>query len=184
VTTLTRTIVDLASILGNERLEEVLEQALNRRTIALSRLRECIQRVGPRRGLVSLTSLLDARDPALLPSESDAETKLFRLLRKAALPAPRRQISVRHDGKFLGRVDLGWEALKVFIEVDSLWHLGRMRVSHDHARRNDLVAAGWRPLTVMWNDLVRTPAKVVETARTTLQLALSEQTRRSAAESF
>ena len=177
VTTLTRTIVDLASVLVNERLEDVLEQALNRRTIALSRLRECIQRVGPRRGLVSLASLLDARDPALLPAESDAETKLFRLLRKAALPAPRRQISVRHDGKFLGRVDLGWEALKVFIEVDSRWHLGRVRVSHDHARRNDLVAAGWRPLTVMWNDLVRTPAKVVETARTTLQLALSEQAR-------
>jgi very-short-patch-repair endonuclease len=177
VTTLTRTVVDLASVMNNERLEVALEHALRRGTVRIPRLRECIDRIGARRGLVSLTSLLDARDPTLLPPESLAETKLFRLLRQAGLPPPRRQIRVRNNGEFLGRVDLGWEALKVFVEVDSLWHLGLKRVSRDHARRNDLVVAGWRPLTVMWKDVVRSPAKVAETVRNTLQLALSEQSR-------
>jgi very-short-patch-repair endonuclease len=177
VTTLTRTVVDLASVVGEERLEGALEHALNRRTVTLPGLRECIERVGPRRGLVSLRSLLDARDPALLPSESEAETKLFRLLRHGGLPPPRRQICVWDNGAFLGRVDLGWEALKVFVEADSLWHLGLKRVSRDHARRNDLVAAGWRPLTVMWKDMVRTPRKVIVTVRRTLQRALSDQSR-------
>jgi hypothetical protein len=50
VTTLTRTVIDLASVLSNERLEIALEHALNRGTVTIPRLREYIKRVGRRRG--------------------------------------------------------------------------------------------------------------------------------------
>ena len=170
VTLPTRTVIDLAGVLSEDELEEVLDDALRRRLTTVRRIRWRLEQLGVRRGSVTLRRLLDARDPKAAVPKSHLETRVLRTLCKVGLPLPERQHPIRRQGRLLAKVDFAYPDAKLAIEAEGYeWHSGRPRWEHDLARRNAVTALGWRVLHVTARSLARDPGSVVETVAAALQ---------------
>lgn len=171
VTTVARTLIDLASVASRETLEEALDDALRRRLVSLPRLRwrlSELSRCG-RPGIVAISSLLGARDPSSAVPRSVFETRLLRVLKAAGLPAPTLQHQVRDDRRVIAVVDFAFPAARLAIEADGYrWHSGRARWEHDLARRNALTSLGWRVLHITWTDLTTNPTAMIHRIETAL----------------
>lgn len=171
-TTLPRTFLDLAATAKSTRVEEALDDALNRGLITIARLRRYAVEAARRQpGVALLRSLLDARDGGSVP-ESVFETRMLRLLTDAGLPRPVLQHPVFDvNGRVSARLDFAYPAQRIAIETDGRrWHAGRIRWQRDRARLNALTLAGWRVIHVIWDHLVQHPERVVARVRDALQL--------------
>lgn len=170
VTSPTRTVIDLAGVLAEDELEEVLDDALRRGLTTPRRIRWRLEQLGNRRGSATLRRLLDARDPRAAAPKSRLETRVLRAMRRGGLPMPERQFPIRHRGRVIGIVDFAYPDAKLAIEADGYrWHSGRRRWEHDLGRRNALTALGWRVLHVTAQALERDPGVVVETIAAALK---------------
>jgi very-short-patch-repair endonuclease len=168
VTSIERTLIDVAGSLPTRSLELAVEDALRRRLTNPTRLQRRLEplewrgRSGPGR----LHALLEARDGQAVTG-SAAEVRLAQLLVNGGLPAPVRQHAVTHAGHTI-RVDLAYPDRRLAIEFDSLrWHTGRAKLDNDAERRNLLRAAGWEQVTItftMLNDRPERAFRVVAAA--------------------
>lgn len=99
-----------------------------------------------------------ARDAVALAdglAESPQETRVRLLLHRSALPRPIAQCTVRHEGRFVARVDFGWPEQRLAVEYEGIWHGERQQVGRDRRRLNALLAAGWRVVFITAEDLRR-----------------------------
>ena len=95
------------------------------------------------------------------------ETRLRLVLVLGGLPRPRTQIEVYEpSGRFVGRVDMGYEALKVAVEYDGAWHWKQRR--NDDRRRDALRALGWTVLVFSAEDVYQHKLDVVRAVRNAL----------------
>ena len=158
VTSATKTLIDLASVLPVERLEIALEDALRRRLTSVVGMQRAIGRGQGLRGIIGLRRLVDARSSDGTPMDSALEVAVLQILRAAKLPAPVPQYVVRNPGGQTVRLDFAYPDALVGIEVDGYrWHSGRAAWSRDRVRLNWLCQTGWRILHVT-NDEVRVGA--------------------------
>lgn len=110
-----------------------------------------------------LAALADSR------AESPPESRLRWILHDAGLPPPTPQLVVRDGyGRFVARLDLGWEALKVGAEYDGAQHRERDQHGRDLARHNLLRALGWQVVQIDANQL-RHPDRVIALLRALLR---------------
>jgi hypothetical protein len=93
-------------------------------------------------------------------AESPQETRLRLLVGRSSLPPPVAQFTVRHDDRFVARVDFAWPERKVALEYDGLWHAEAGQFARDRQRLNGLQAAGWRVVFVTAADL-RDPVRLI-----------------------
>lgn len=157
VTTVERTIFDLASVCSPFTVELAIDNALRRDLTTLDKLGAMLRRVGKqgRKGTQLLRSLLAERDPLYAPTESERELMLVRLLREHGLPDPERQFSIYdNDGAFIARPDLAYPDLKIAMEYDSYQHhIGKRPQVRDNRRRNAMTGIGWAVLVATPEDL-------------------------------
>ena len=164
VTTVARTLIDLAASEPRETVEEALDDALRRRIVSMGRLRWRVLELARkgRPGIVAMRLILDDREGISVPA-SVFETRLLRLLKRAGLPSPTLQYQVRSPGRLVAVVDFAWPDSRLALEADGFrWHSGRARFEHDRARRNELTLLGWRIIHVTWIDLTRRPDVVID----------------------
>ena len=161
VTTPARTLLDIASVVLRDMVEEALDDALRRGLVSMARLRWRLDRSPRGRpGVAVLRSLIDARTSDVVP-KSVFETRLLRAINDAGLPHPVRQYPIRDRGRVVGVVDFAYPNAKLAIEADGYrWHSGRARFDRDRVRRNALTALGWRIVHITWTDLERAPDAV------------------------
>lgn len=156
VTTVARTLIDVAGVVPRELLEEALDDALRRKLVSIPRLRWRLQetaRMGTP-GAAALKALIDARASGEAVPQSVFESRLLRLLRKAGLPEPALQHEIRDNGRLVAVVDFAYPNARLAIEAEGYrWHSGRARFERDLARRNALTGLGWRVIHVAWSDL-------------------------------
>lgn len=82
------------------------------------------------------------------------------------------QLAIRHDGRFLGRVDLGNELLMIVVECESFaYHGDRAALRRDCRRYTDLEAAGWRVIRVSWEHVMFDRAWVLSRVRDVVAVA-------------
>jgi hypothetical protein len=171
VTSPTRTIIDLASVLSPVDLRVAFESARRERHTTVKKVRNRLEAIGGsgRPGTGKLRVLLDQLD-GQAPSEYPLEVRIAQLLAAAAtLDAPVRQYVVR-AGPRAFRLDFAWPSRRLALECD-----GRLRHSEDgdfardRERWSALAAIGWRLLFATWADVTRRPDELL--AR--LQLALA-----------
>jgi hypothetical protein len=93
-------------------------------------------------------------------AESPQETRVRLLLHRCALPRPIAQYTVRHEGRFVARVDFGWPEQRLAVEYEGVWHGERQQVARDRRRLNALLAAGWRVVFITAEDL-RRPERLI-----------------------
>ncbi|MGY2127290.1 endonuclease domain-containing protein [Blastococcus sp. SYSU DS0617] len=100
-------------------------------------------------------------------AESPPETRVRLLLRGRGVPTPVAQYEVRHDGRFVARVDFAWPELEVALEYDGAWHGEKGQFARDRRRLNRLQEAGWRVVFVTAADL-HDPVRLLAMVRAAL----------------
>jgi predicted transcriptional regulator of viral defense system len=157
VTTVARTLFDLAGVVGSTTVDLAMATALRRQLTTLRDLDEVCSRVASRgrRGTTKFRAALDMHRGTPAQTESEAEHLLLRLIQQHGLPTPVPQYEIRHsDGTLVARVDFAYPDLKIAIEYDSYaHHLGTEAHDRDGARRNAVLRARWYPITATAADL-------------------------------
>lgn len=163
VTSVERTLMDMADRELAPRVEELLDEAFRRSLTNPHRLGGYVQishGMG-RHGAAALRRLLPRYLNGAAFSESILETRLRQLLEQSSLPQPVAQYEVRdRDGRFVARVDFAWPSLKVAVEaVGRAHHEGQWE--RDLARTNRLTECGWVVIYVTWEDLHLRPRETL-----------------------
>lgn len=115
-----------------------------------------------RRGAGVLRALLEERPVNYVPTHSEFEALVAKIIDQSSLPAPRRQYEVYEGERFIARVDFAYPELKLAIEADSYtWHSGKQEWKRDILRRNDLRVVGWEVYEVIWDRLKARPGVII-----------------------
>jgi hypothetical protein len=172
VTTVARTVIDLAAVIRPRRYRRVVEDALAARRLGLDELRSrfaTLARRG-RPGTALLREVLDARGPGHVPVESELEHRLRELLDAAEMPVPVRQFPLPWRTIETGRVDFAYPDHRLLIECDGRrWHTSVDAFQSDRRRDNLAQLAGWRVLRFTWDDVTGRPGDVLDTLTAALR---------------
>jgi predicted transcriptional regulator of viral defense system len=157
VTTVARTLFDLAGVVGPTTVDIAVATALRRQLTTLIELEEVFARLASRgrAGTMQFRAVLELHRATPAQTESEAEHLILRLITKHGLPAPVPQYEIRRpDRSLVARVDFAYPDLKVAIEYDSYaHHLGTDAHDRDGARRNAILKVDWYPITATAADL-------------------------------
>lgn len=173
VTTPSRTIIDLASSLEDDPLEDALHSFVRRRMVDPGALEERVQSMR-RKGLSGPKKLLKLLQGLTFDnvSGSGRENKVRRLLVRAGVEAPTRQFTITDEyGNFVARPDLCYPNHRVYIEYDGGHHMEPKRRARDLERQNQLSAIGWRPLVFIDADFKKPPAAIVAKVRRSMRFS-------------
>lgn len=157
LTTASRTLSDLASILEVGALEVAVDDAVTRGVTTLDAL--YLRVAGRHQGVAGVTALrpivLD-RIANGVPA-SHLETVALRRLRDAGLPRPISQYEIfRTDGSVVARPDLVYPEIRLAIELDGdRYHATKQQRTGDRIRQNTLTEVGYAFLR-FGNQEVRT----------------------------
>jgi very-short-patch-repair endonuclease len=160
VTTVARTIFDLAEVSRFELLLSAAEEADRLHLLVLKELEEVCERGRGRRALRPVRRLLtELRAPD--EGRSPLEIRFPTFLREHRLPAPAQNVLV------LGHeVDALWPTAKLVVELDSWEHHGhRSAFERDRARDPKLLIAGYRTIRVTHRRLDREAAELAAEIR-------------------
>jgi len=149
VTSIERTLLDLAGILRFGELARVLDEALRQRLTSIRKIRLLLAEIGTRgrKHVGWLMKLLDERDDGKAPTESDLEKEVIPILHQSDLPTPERQVWL--PGTRVGRVrfDFAYPDLKIALEADSwTWHRTKSAFIRDRDRDSACAELGWQVL--------------------------------------
>jgi hypothetical protein len=167
VTSVARTLVDLAGKLEPQPLAKLVDAALARRLLTPSELDDVARRLSTQ-GRPGVSSVRNAVDPWLRGASFDsvAEAACLRAMEIAGLPAPVVQLPLRLPDGAEVRLDFAWPTFMVALEVDGFrWHANARSHAYDSARANALAAAGWTVLRATPTELARRPGSIMEALR-------------------
>jgi very-short-patch-repair endonuclease len=156
VTSVARTVLDLAPLLSDGELERLVDRAL--RQTSRTKLGELVARHPGRPGAARLHQMLDPRRPSA-DTWSAAERRLRDLIDRAGLPLPEANVAIE-GGRFVP--DLLWRSARVIVEYDSdAFHSGPAAGRRDAARHNALTALGYTVIHVTRDELRRRPERIL-----------------------
>lgn len=148
VTTVHRTLVDLAEVITERKLADAVHESEVKRLFDLRKLKEAQARVPGRRGRHRLDRVLDAYTERPF-TRSEAENLLRQLCVDFDIPMP--QFNASRAGREL---DALWPDAALAIEVDGRETHGTTRAFYeDRARDRALAVEGIQVLRVTWPDL-------------------------------
>jgi very-short-patch-repair endonuclease len=160
VTSIARTIIDLAASWDDRSIERLVDQALKKTSRA--KLVAALERHAGRAGAPRVRAALTPGRPSS-DTWSHPEERLLQLIRRAGLPVPEANVALGNEHGFGHTVpDLRWPEHRVIVEYDS-WdhHSGQAAFHADRARHNRLTAGGWQVIHVTWPQLTQRPERVL-----------------------
>lgn len=169
VTTVARTLVDLAPCLSLERLTRAWDASVRLDLFDLREIEDVRARLNGRRGLRRVDALIAQARPVPTRSRSELERRCFALFDQSpGIPAPSVNIWIVDM-----EVDLVWTREKVVVELDhEEWHAKtRAQRERDNARDATLQITGYKVLRVSDYRLERDPAGIVKDVRALLRAA-------------
>jgi len=154
VTTLERTLADLADVVSPAQLRRAAQQAEFHRA-RLGSAGDPWRHANGRRGAPNLRTLALLRARVGM-TWSELELRMLRLCRSAELPEP------ESNRRIAGiRVDFLWRAERLIVETDGgQAHLTATAFEEDRRRDVELMLAGWRVARFTWAAIVNEPAMV------------------------
>lgn len=160
VTTVTRTVVDVARTCSFESAVVLADRALRTRATTPEALSECLRAMGAAPGSRRAGRVLRFADGL---SESVGESRSRVLMHRLGLPRPDLQVRVlRPNRSFIGRCDFGWEEFRTLGEFDGRIKYGRLLkpgqtagdvVFEEKRREDELRDHRWELARWTWDDL-------------------------------
>ncbi len=145
VTTLARTLLDLADVLGDEALKRAVDEAEYLRLLDMTALIAAVHRNPGRRG----ARVIAAASGPLELTESALEDRFLALVERRGLPRPRVGATVAGY-----RADFYWPEAALVVELDGFAaHGTRTRFESDRRRDRVLARAGKRTIRLTANAL-------------------------------
>jgi very-short-patch-repair endonuclease len=167
LTTVERTLMDIAAVATARYVERALAEAYAQRLTTRAAVLAVLARHAGRPGIRQLTSLVTGAPPAL--TKSEAEERLLAHVRRVGLPAPR--VNVRVQGY---EVDFYWPRHRFIVEVDGFaYHSSADRFEGDRQRDSVLAAAGIQVMRITWRQLTEEHDTILVRLAQALALAAS-----------
>ena len=168
VTTVARTLLDLATVLDHERLAQAVGKAEALVLGDATSLSDLMRRYPSRRGAVSLRTILADSRLGLDVARSELEIRFLAFLRDRDLPRPEVNAAITAGGRRM-EVDCLWRDARLVVELDSRAHHSGWRAADaDRARDLALIAAGMRTARVTWRRLHRDAGRLEAELRAAL----------------
>jgi very-short-patch-repair endonuclease len=165
VTTVARTLFDLAELVGEQELERAAEEADRLGLLTLRALRDVCDRGEGRHALRPIRRLIDAaRAPTF--TRSALEGRFARLCREHGIDPVFNAAVLGHE------VDAHWPAERLIVELDGFaFHKHRAAFERDRTRDAAMQAEGYRVVRITYRRLEREPAEVAKQLRRLLHAA-------------
>jgi very-short-patch-repair endonuclease len=161
ITTVARTICDVAATESARDTEHAFQEALYRELVTDRELAKLLEREPRRRGAPIIRSLI--RDPRL--TRSERERRLLKLIEAAQLPKPLTNTPI-HGYK----ADIYWPSHGLIVEFDG-WAAHGHRLAFENNRKRDqvLIAHGIRVMRVTDRQLTSEPIAITARIAQALQ---------------
>jgi very-short-patch-repair endonuclease len=174
VTTVARTLFDLAELVSLKRLDSAWEEADRLNLLQLSAVEDVCERGYGRRALRPIRRLLTEARAATI-TRSPLEDDFAAFCRKHSLPTP------SFNSTVLGyEVDALWPAQRLAAELDSWeFHHHRAAFERDRARDTTLQAAGYRTIRITHRRLHTEAPTLAKALHALLQPSSSQPNRQS-----
>jgi REase_MTES_1575 len=153
------TAVEVARELRRPRALATLDAALRSGACDRQNLVEVSRQQSGRRGIVVVRELIPmARRQAESPMESEARLVIM----DGGLPEPVLQYEIVDFDGHLWRVDFAWPEQMVAVEYDGFdWHSSPEHLRRDRQKRAALQEMGWRVISIVGDDVRRSPDAMV-----------------------
>ncbi len=164
VTSVERTLCDLATKLFRRQLRHAVEWSITENKMSVESFQACVRGFA-RRGRPGSTAVRIAaidllNDEPIVASE--LERRAVELFRRAHLPRFEAQFRPPWYDGVTGIVDVAWPRHRLIVELDGRrWHSTSAAMTNDRARDRRAAAAGWRVLRFGWQEVNERPALVV-----------------------
>jgi very-short-patch-repair endonuclease len=168
VTTVPRTLFDLAAVCPVEDVEFALREAEYRRLYDQLSLRDLLARYPGRRGTRAIRTCLARRSEQAGRTRSPLEEIFVPFLRRHQLPLPRLNAWIDMEGTWR-QVDCLWDTERVVVELDGFaGHSTRIAFREDRARDRRLRVAGYAVVRIAWSQLDDEPEAIASDLRALL----------------
>jgi hypothetical protein len=160
MTSLTRTICDLATVFSKARLAKVVDGAHFDLGCSYASIGETLLRVGTtgRPRASQLIAVLDERGPGREVARSVLEARLDEILAGTDLPPGRAQHPLPGSGRRAGLVDRAFPEAKLIVEADGRrWHARQLAMAADRQRDIEAARVGWQTLRPMYEHMQSDP---------------------------
>lgn len=157
VTSVARTLFDLAAISSKRQLERAMNEAQVRGLTSRLSLPQLLERHPGRRGARKLRALLGSKRPGGV-TRNDFEELFVAFLDRYGLPRPRLNATLAIRGRFF-EPDCVWDQQRLLLELDGREvHGTQQAFESDRERDRILLVEGWRSTRVTWRQLQDEPA--------------------------
>lgn len=164
VTSLERTLADIAGRCDIRQMERLLVEADRSGQLSWSALWNVLERPGGRKGIGRLRRVAREVDPRAAETRSPLEVDFLAICREAGLPLP--QVNVIVEGRL---IDFFWPAARLIVETDSYtYHGDRPAFERDHESTLALTAAGYEVHRPTRQMLERDPGPLLTLLRRSL----------------
>jgi very-short-patch-repair endonuclease len=153
VTTVPRTLFDLAAILPRHQVEQAINEAEVRRFTDTLSLEDLLDRYPRRWGASTIEAVLAMLADGTTVTRSELEARFRDFLRETCLPSPEFNASLLIAGSWI-ECDCVWRGRRVVVELDGrATHGTAAAFERDRARDRKLSARGWRHVRITWRQL-------------------------------
>ena len=161
VTGLSRTLLDLASVLSLSQLERALNEAEVLGLTDRTSIRTLLERYPRRRGTAVLRRLLRDEDALRGITRRELEARFATILAATDLPRPQRNVDLAIGGRFF-EVDCLWREQRLAVELDGRATHGTARAFEgDREKDRLLLVEGWNMVRITWRQLRDEPGAIV-----------------------
>lgn len=172
VTTLPRTVIDLASILHPEHTRDIVIDLITEKRLTTAAVRTVFDDTARRGkpGSTAIREILTERGDGPSSNASELERRGLAVLLNGGLPEPHLEFPIPWDTN--RRFDASYPELRIAIEWDSrTWHLRAGAFERDRARDRSALLHGWSVYRFTWEDVTSRPSLVVQTISTAIRQA-------------
>lgn len=171
VTTVPRTLLDLATVLDRRQLERAIHEVEFRRLWDTLSLADLVERHPRRPGTRTIRAILADLRHGLKLTRNEFEAAFLALVEEAGLPLPEINASFDLGGQTI-EVDALWREQRLAVELDGgAAHRTRLRFETDRERDRRLQVAGWRVIRITPWQLEHHPDAIRADLRALLQRA-------------
>lgn len=175
LTTLPRTLIDLAAVLEEDWLRAAFDSAVRQHPAHFAAISRELAKHGPGcRGVARLRALLSEYQRGGEVPDSALERIALELAKQTGRQAEL-HFRARDGRRLVAEVDLAWPDLRLCAELDGWkYHRSQDAFAKDRSRDRNLFHLGWSVLRYVWADVVQEPDAFIEDLARAIQLRAAE----------